>query len=169
MLGWRLCRLKHSKEGCGKVECIVTKFFGYRRDFLKGDHNLCDKRAFFLPTATKRRIWFLVSFLLWVFCCKRLFFHSRKKATKEWINILSRFLWSQTTMKKFWILLSSAKTTRFCEMQQQKLHQPIFYRYVKFVPSEQQVCWEEKSFFSKTPGWSGKKTSFLLLQRYDYI
>ena len=64
MLGLRLRRLKHSKEGCGKVECIVTKFFGYRRDFLKGDHNLCDKRAFFLPTATKRTIWFLVSFLL---------------------------------------------------------------------------------------------------------
>ena len=68
------------------------------------------------------------------------FFIPGKKATKKWIDILSRFLSSQRAMKKFWILLSSVKTTRFCEMQQQKLHQPIFYRYVKFVPSEQQVC-----------------------------
>ena len=26
MLGLRLCHLKHSKEDCGKAECIVTNF-----------------------------------------------------------------------------------------------------------------------------------------------
>ena len=140
MLGLRLCRLKHSKEGCGKVECIVTKFFGYRRDFLKGDHNLCDKRAFFCPLQPKEGFGFWFLSCCEFFVVSGCFFIPGKKATKEWIDILSRFLSSQTTMKKFWILLSSVKTTRFCEMQQRKLHQPVFYRYVKFVPSEQQVC-----------------------------
>ena len=99
MLGLRLCRLKHSKEGCGKVECIVTKFFGYRRDFLKGDHNLCDKRAFFCPLQPKEGFGFWFLSCCEFFVVSGCFFIPGKKTTKEWIDILKIFVISDNDEK----------------------------------------------------------------------